>query len=121
MQKVAHSEARLLDDVEGAGFERSHRDVTVTEGESGAHHHGNGIAIHELLEKGQAIHPRHFEIEQDDVRATLVDLVQCDERIRCYRHVESPGLGEYGTNRLAHHGRVVYHQHVGTRGFLRRV
>jgi len=51
---------------------------------------------HELAQEGQAVHPRHFDVEDDDVRPVLDDQIASFERIvGPADHTDVLGSGQY--------------------------
>src|ERR671931_1406508 len=55
---------------------------TMTTPGAGDHHHRHRMSAHELFKKGQAVHPRHLDVERQHVRLELADLVASDIRVR---------------------------------------
>src|SRR5690348_12415995 len=69
------------------------------------------MILHQLLEKGQAIHARHLDVERQHIRLEGQNLVAGNERIRRRPHDLQVVFGGYGVGeKLAHDRRVVHDQ-----------
>ena len=77
-------------------------------GQARTHHHRDGVLAHDLLEEGDAVHPRHLDVEGDDVRHLLADPFGGHEGIGGRRHDLDLGSEDriFGQG-LADHRRVV--------------
>jgi hypothetical protein len=89
-QPVAHAQARLGHEVDGAQLQRAQRDLRAALGKRRHHHHRHGPQAHELLEKLQPVHARHFHVEREHVGVGDLDEVARHQRV----------------GRGAHHGHV---------------
>ncbi|EVT88859.1 hypothetical protein Z046_29745 [Pseudomonas aeruginosa VRFPA09] len=72
----------LGDEVHRAQFQRAQGGFGTALGERGDHQHRGRPRLHQLVEEGQAVHPRHFHVEADHVRRVLLDQVAGDEGVR---------------------------------------
>ena len=76
------------------------------------HDHRQRIELHQFLEKRQAVHARHLDIQRQDVRAQADDLVSRNIRIRGRAHYLQIRLRRQGfAQQPADDGRIVDDQH----------
>ena len=103
----------LGDIVYGAQTERSQCSLCSSVSERRDHHYGHRVAPHQLLQKGESIHPRHFDIQGEDIWVKLLDLFPRSVRIACraddFEH--RIGIDDSG-QQLAHQGRIINDQNA---------
>ena len=66
---------RLRDKIHGADFERPQRGVRAFLGQRGDHDHGHRAQRHQLLQKGDAVHAGHLDVERQHIGVKLLDLL----------------------------------------------
>jgi hypothetical protein len=106
-QEVLHGKPRLGQNVDGAAGKRFDRDRRVLAGARGADDHGNRVGRHEAGQEREAVHARHFDVEDDYLGPLQRDASLGDEGVRGERDREFPGLLEQLLQGLADQGRVV--------------
>ena len=74
-----------------APFQGRQGGVRACSGQSRADDYRNGMLAHDPLEEGQTIHPRHLDVEGDDVGYLLFDAL--DRRVGIGRHAHDFNLG----------------------------
>ena len=117
VEMVGHPHARLEDDVDRPRLERLHERLGALLGERGAHHHRHRALAHQLAQEGDAVHPRHLDVEGDDVGHLALDAAGGGEGIGGGGdHLDAGVLLEDRLHRLAHGGAVIDNQHAGLVG-----
>ncbi len=94
-----------------ASGQRFQRHFAALGGKRGANDGGNGCAGHDLPQKRQPVHARHFNVQQQHIGRILADHVHGQEGIG--RAADQLYLGvarEHVRQRLAHHGGVIDHK-----------
>jgi hypothetical protein len=107
-QVIGHPHARLEDHVHRArmhGFQQRFRAFL---GQRGAHHHRHRALLHQLAQKRDAIHARHFHVQRDDVWHLLLEMARGRKRVgRSCHDFHLRVFFQDGLHRLAHAGAVV--------------
>ena len=81
-------------------------------GQGRDHHHRHRPAAHEFLQKGQAVHSRHFHIQGQHVRVQLLDQITGHIGIRRLADQLQLGVGlDDFLEQRPDQRRIVYHQH----------
>lgn len=106
LEKVAETDLRLGHDVDRATLQSTKGNVAVGAGQSGADHDRDGIFAHDLAQEGQTVHPRHLDVEQDDVGPARGHFLHGDQWIGGRDHVHAL-RAEHGADHLPHHCGVV--------------
>src|SRR5690242_6151902 len=86
-----------------------------------AHHdHRNAVPAHDLLQHVETTHSRHLQVEGDDLRPQIFDLLQTKVPIHSGpNHLDGIVGFQNLWNQLAHQCRVVNYQHPYCRGHCR--
>ena len=104
--------ARLGDHVDRPGLEGVERRRGPA-CERRADHDRDRALGHDLAQEGQAVHPRHLEVEHDHVRAVVGYLAHGDEGVGGPSTWQPRGLrAQDRRQRLADDRRVVHHEHL---------
>ena len=99
---------RLGDHFHGADFKSGKSSV----GDRCTHDDRHGMLAHELSEEGQAVHARHFDVEQHHGWNEFFEHLDGFVGVAGGGHFES-GVGfDDGFERLAHNGAIVNNQNV---------
>jgi hypothetical protein len=79
------------DKIKSAQAERIQCGIRALGSVAADHDDGNGISLDDLAKHIEAVHPRHFQIERDDVGAQLLYFFQSQKAIhRCSHHLDGP-------------------------------
>src|ERR1700722_7609099 len=77
------------------------------------HNHRERMPSHDLLQRFDAVHARHFQIERDHPGLQLFDFFQAERAVhRGSDHFDRFVDGQHLRNQLAHEGRIVDHQNA---------
>jgi len=106
----ADAHLRLEDDVDRAELQRAHGQLARRLGEARADHDRQRRLVHQLAQKGQPVHARHFQIEDDHVGTARLHLGHRDQRIG--RGGDGHRRSEQRGHDLADDGGVVDHEDV---------
>ena len=110
---LGNAHTRFADHINRAGLQRLKQRVGTIFHQRGTHHHGNGVLAHQLAKKCDAIHPRHFDVQRDDVGYLFGDVTRGGKGVcRCGDHLDLWIGREDLLQRLAHAGAVINDQHA---------
>ena len=112
-QPIGDAQRRLGDDLDGAQLQRPDRRVGTLLGQGRDHDHRHGVQPHQMVEKGQAVHARHLDIQGNHIGLQLLD--QRAGLIRIVggaHHLYAPVSAQQFGEQLADHRRVVDHQYA---------
>src|SRR5471032_851808 len=108
VQELLQVQPRLGDDGDGAGGQRFHRGLRALLGQRRTDHHRRRMLGHDLFQKRDAVHARHFHIEHDHVRPLGFHAFHRQQRIgHGVADADAGGRVEQGAEHLPHHGRIV--------------
>src|SRR5260221_6713694 len=119
-QKSADAYLRFRNDIDCADFQSANGGFGSGSGQTRTNHDWHGILGHEFLEKGQPVHPRHFQIQKDHIREKLLHLVKSDERISRHIYTKSALFGEYRHQDLPHDARIIDNEDIYKAGAICR-
>jgi len=83
---VRHVDRRFGDEIDGAQAQRIERDGCTILRERRAHDHRHGAQPHEIAEKRETIHARHFDVEREHVGVEQFYFFASDVGVRRRSH-----------------------------------
>src|SRR5215472_10458683 len=96
------------DEVECTEPQRLHGDGCAFSAVGAEDDHGHGLPPHDLFQRVNAVHTRHFQVERDHVGLELFDLLEAERAVhRRADHVDGFVGREHLRDQLAHQRRVV--------------
>ena len=112
VQPTCQTHPRLCHEINRPQFERLHSDLGSTLGESRNHDNWHRAQTHQTAQKINAIHPRHLNIQRDDVWIELPNHFSGNQGIiRCPYALHVPlAIDDFG-EQTTHQGRVIDHYH----------
>jgi hypothetical protein len=111
-QEAADSDLRFGNDINRTDFQGADSRFGSGASQSGTNHDGHWILRHELLQKSHAIHPRHFQIQQNDIWRELLHFIHGNERVGSDSDTESTLLRKYRHKDLTYDGRIIHHKNI---------
>ncbi len=107
-QMLARPDLGFFNDFDGAHFQRRKRRLRPFGGQRRADHHRDRVLGHELFQKGQAVHPWHFDVQKNDIRHAATQFLGGDDRVLCHVADLDIGFGiEQGLECLPNDGGIV--------------
>ncbi len=112
-QELFCSHLRLLNDFNRSVFQCLQRYLRTLCRKTRTHNHWNRVLAHKLLEKGDAIHPGHFNIKGNNVRDFMPYFFGGNKGICSYSHYFNPLVrGKDLRECLADYDGIINDQHL---------
>ena len=103
---------RLGHEIHRAQFQRPEGDVGALAGQGRHHHHRHRPETHQLFQELDAVHPRHLDVEGQNVGREHLDLVAGDDRVDGGADHFEFGVGRENVGQqLADDRRIIDDQH----------
>ena len=107
-QSARDVDLRLRHEIDRAEFESAQGHLCALLRQGGNHHDRHRPEAHQVFEEREAVHPRHLDIERDDVRFELLDTLARGVGIsRGADHFNVPIPAQHFAQELSHQRRVV--------------
>ncbi len=112
LEKFPGPQLRLGDDLDSSLGQRRESRIRTGSGQRRTDHHRNRVLAHNLIQKRQAVHARHLDIQRDDVRCYFLDARYRGIRVRSdAHHVDLRIRLQDFLQCLADRGRIVHDQY----------